>query len=458
MISIVIPTYEQRGKGAFFLTQLLESIKKQVINVPFEVVISDNSADNSIFRVVAQYAHQGLELKYKLNPVRGASENMNSAIDNASYDIIKIMCQDDLFTHHAALALFYNAFTLHYTGWVISNSVHINEAGQRTGRRVASYQHNNFESNTVGMPSVIAFRKCGIRFDTRLKTFCDLYFYHQLYELYGPPAVIQTETVAQRFHNASQSRNQPGSHKQDRQLLVREGKIPGHLPKVVVAVVVHDRWDNINRWIDLWKRCNTKNAQLVIIHNRKDYFNLVQYEHSPDYMILDRPNFGYDIGALQDVCRNRLPGFPDYDYLLWCTDDTIPMDPNFIWHFVDPFDNSVGCTCMHISREVTYHIRTTGFCIPKRVAERLKFPADPVTTKEQCLQFEHKGANRTMFKQILAMRLKALQVTANFEHAPVYDMGFWYRNAEAKKVAHLHDRMQEHYKIFPILSNEKVTT
>lgn len=458
MISICIPTYEQRGAGAHMLTALLESIQMQQFNFPFEIVISDNATDGTIKAVCDKY-HK-LPIHYYFNPVRGASENINNAIDLAKYDKIKLMMQDDLFVHPMALAAFNAA--LDFNGWVVSNSLHINAQGTRVGQRIAEYDPLNFDTNTIGMPSVIAFRKTDIRFDARLKTFCDLYFYYQLYQAYGMPLIIPGFNIGQRFHNASQSRNQPPSHKADKNFLIRQGLIPGTLPKVVVAVVVYNRWENIDRWVSVWKQCETAGAQLVIIAN-DDNVSRVQPayfkdSHAQNVIVLNRPNVGYDIGAFQDVCRNRLPGFPDYDYLLWCTDDTIPMDPNFISKFTDPFEKGIGLTCMQISSEYTYHVRTTGFCIPKTIARRLKFPADPITTKQECLHFEHQGHSRTMYRQIIiGMRQKIVQVTP-LEQSPLYDMGFWYRNAEAKKVAHLHDRMAEHYKIFPTFSNEKVTT
>lgn len=450
MISICIPTYEQKGQGPNMLFQLLRSIAKQKFNDTYEIVISDNSMNDGVKSVCKQFPT--LPINYYHNQVRGASENINNAIDLAKYDKIKLMMQDDLFNDPFALHKFSEA--LDYAGWVISDSIHINGSGLKTGQRIAQYNPNNFDTNTVGMPSVIAFRKSELRFDPRLKTFCDVYFYYRLYQKHDMPAKIPGFNIAQRFHDASLSRNQPPSHKQDKMLLIVEGKIPIQPPKVVVAVVVHKRWDNIQRWLSCWAQCNTYNAELVIIinsDNGQPVESFYRESYATGVKFIHRPNIGYDIGAFQDVCRQRLHGFPDYDYLLWCTDDTIPMDKDFINAFLVQFEKHIGLTCMQISNEVTRHVRTTGFCIRKDVAGRLKFPADPITTIQQCLHFEHRGGLRTLMKQVEAMRLYCLQVTPDFEKAPLYDMGFWTRNEQARKVAHLHDRMEEHRKIFPIL-------
>lgn len=448
MISIVIPTYNQRGEGPRMLNELLYSIEKQK-GVEYEICISDNDDTGAIKNVVIKF-EKILPIRYQFNPIKGASENINAAIEMAAYDNVKPMMMDDLFLSPNALKLFSDALIMR--PWAAADSYLINGTGQRTGNRTALYDPNNFQTNTIGMPSVVAFRKNDIRFDARLKTFCDVYFYYQLYQAYGLPFRIASPVIGQRFHNASQSRNQPSSHSRDRNLLISEGKIPGKLPKVVVAVVVYNRYDNIDRWLRAWEQCNMLGAELVIIQNR-EHAQAIEYQSDTFFAtnkihLIHRPNIGYDIGAFQDVCKNRLFGFPDYDYLLWCTDDTIPMNKDFIDPFLQVIQQPrVGIACMQISTEYTRHVRTTGFMISKAVTGKLRFPADPVITKQHCQYFEHRGKRATLLYQIEAMRLKALQVSP-LEVSPLYDMNFPYRNELAKRTAHLLDRMNEHNKIF----------
>lgn len=441
MLSICIPTYEQKGMGQVMLKALLTSIAKQKTNIPFEVVISDNATDGSIKAVCAAFPE--LPIKYYFNPVRGASENINNAISLCNYNKIKPMMQDDLFYTSDALDRFSQALDSH--GWVLSNSHHINEKGLITGKRLVNYQHGNFDKNTVGMPSVIAFRACDLRFDARLKTICDMYFYHQLFEKYGHPAVIKELTIAQRFHNASLSRNQPSAHDKEKEFLFNSGMVKKGKPKIVVAVVVYDRHQNIDLWLNCWQQSQTYGAQLVIIHNNDE--KTTGYYTKDGVHYLSRPNIGYDIGAFQDVCRSRLAGFPDYDYLLWCTDDTIPMTKDFIKPFIDNYGPGVGITCMQMSDEIVRHVRTTGFCIKKDIARKLVFATDPVKTIRHCKHFEHLGGRLTLLKQIVRMGLRVIQLS-ELADAPLYDMGFWQRNEEARKVAHLYDRMNEHEKTF----------
>ena len=47
MISIVIPTYESKGKGVLFLSELMDTIDNQTYR-NFEIIISDHSFDDEI--------------------------------------------------------------------------------------------------------------------------------------------------------------------------------------------------------------------------------------------------------------------------------------------------------------------------------------------------------------------------------------------------------------------------
>jgi hypothetical protein len=219
-ISICVPTYSQNGKGAKMLTQLLNSIRLQNFQDEYEIVISDNSEDEDIEKIIPYF---DLPIKYFKSERRGVSANTNNALDLARFDKIKIMYQDDLFYRTDALKLFSEA--LDNRGWVISNSVHINESNQITYQKQTSYNHNRFDRNLTGMPSVIGFRKCDLRFNEELKTVLDMLFYYQLYEKYGSPFVIKEFTIAQRFWKGSISANQPSHHREEALYLKNNGLI-----------------------------------------------------------------------------------------------------------------------------------------------------------------------------------------------------------------------------------------
>lgn len=210
-ISIVIPTYIQRGEGPQFFRELLNSIKGQAYAGRYEICVSDND-DTGVFADICDY-YRMLPIRYNHNPIRGASENINAAIDMARADKVKIMCMDDLFNKPNALQLFSDALDTH--GWAVSGSTVINKYAMRIKPARAFFEPDKLDKNMTGMPSCVAFRRTSARFDSSLKTFCDLDFYQQLYREFGDPYKIISPAVCQRYHDASQSRNQPGTHQEE---------------------------------------------------------------------------------------------------------------------------------------------------------------------------------------------------------------------------------------------------
>lgn len=206
--------------------------------------------------------------------------------------------------------------------------------------------------------------------------------------------------------------------------------------KIVVAIIVYNRTHNVQRWIECWDKCEKRGAKLVVIDNSssEEIKKLCK-----GVVYIPRKNVGFDIGAFQDVCCNRLKGFPQYDYLLWCCDDTLPMTKDFIKPFIDTLNEpGVGLSCMKISLSVQPHVRTTGFCIKRELAEQLIFSANPITTKNECYQFEHKG-NDILTRQVRRLGLMCKAVSGD-KTSPLWDSGYWLRL----------DRQAEHEKVFGI--------
>lgn len=203
MISICIPTYEQDGTGYEKLSQLLMSIFMQNCRNNIEVVISDNSKDDKVHKTCIEFAGK-LDIKYiHNNKTFGVSANTNNAISHASYDLIKPMYQDDMFISDKAVSFFIT--TLMYYGWSVSKSVLVNEKSKTKLLTNPHYQEDIHFCNTIGMPSVIAFRKCEARFKEDLLFILDGDFYKQLYEKYGLPIIGSTSFVLQRIWSGSQT-------------------------------------------------------------------------------------------------------------------------------------------------------------------------------------------------------------------------------------------------------------
>lgn len=220
--------------------------------------------------------------------------------------------------------------------------------------------------------------------------------------------------------------------------------------KIVVAIIVYTRFENMKLWINCWKRCDQVGAELRIIHN---YDKIEDCNKFRDYCLennvtyIPRKNIGMDMGAFQDVCKERLQGFDNkWDILLWCTDDAIPMRKDFLSRFVNPLlKDIIGLTCMETSNVFSFHVRTTGFCIKKEIANELKFTSDPIIYKQDCYEFEHAG--NTMTRQIKDMRYKIV-MPDTLDKSSVWDTNITRYN-----------RWNEHYKEFPKIEEieKKVT-
>jgi glycosyltransferase involved in cell wall biosynthesis len=100
-VSICIPTYHSGEK----LERLLNSIQTQTFK-DYEVVISDDSRDNSISQLIEKkYSQMGIKYFHSESAL-GTPENWNNAVAKTSGDWIKIMHHDDWFRHESALQRF----------------------------------------------------------------------------------------------------------------------------------------------------------------------------------------------------------------------------------------------------------------------------------------------------------------------------------------------------------------
>lgn len=188
-----------------------------------------------------------------------------------------------------------------------------------------------------------------------------------------------------------------------------------------LVIVVYDRLRNLQNWFTILNHCTHQPKQVVVIHNNNGDNAIKQTCADHNAIYIARPNVGFDIGAFQDVCMNRLPGFPDWEQLLWVTDDTFPMQTDFLKHFT--LSPAEGIRCMEISPYVREHVRTTGFSIARTTARRLKFPADPIITKQHCYLFEHRWPGNTLIDQVRKMGL-FVRMVAPREKSPMFDIGY----------------------------------
>lgn len=197
-----------------------------------------------------------------------------------------------------------------------------------------------------------------------------------------------------------------------------------------VVIVVFNRHENIKRWLACWQQCEQK-GELIVIHNYDGRETIKELCEQAGVKYIRRENKGFDIGAFQDVCLERLSGFyNNWDQILWCTDDIFPMTKDFITPYLKD-----GIVCTDLSPYVKTHIRTTGFKIDKETSLKIKF--DEIRTKEDCYQFEHRGRN-AFYEQMISLGVPVKQVAPR-ETSPLWDSGYKRRL----------ERGKEHNTLFP---------
>jgi hypothetical protein len=193
-------------------------------------------------------------------------------------------------------------------------------------------------------------------------------------------------------------------------------------PRIVVVVCIFDRWENLRRWTHAWNMCEQLGAKLVFIHNHypsadKDFWKWYCKKRGVDYII--RPNIGYETGIIYDVINGNLLK-DEWDVFFFATDDTLPIKKGFLREYVsEVMKPDVGVACMQVSGAVTPHVRTTGWCIRKDVANNITFPRNPAD-KSDCYNFEHLGGGDTLMAQVLRMDKRVVQMS-NIGESSIWD-------------------------------------
>jgi glycosyltransferase involved in cell wall biosynthesis len=182
-VSILIPTYNQPD----YLRSALDSVVNQTYR-NFEVIITDDSENNSIISVVDEFSKE-LAIKYFKNPVRkGSPDNWNEAIAKSSGQYIKFLHHDDWFTNEDSLRAFVQAlednphanFAFSCTNICDTNRnvIRTHCPTERELVRLRKNPVNLFPHNFVGAPSATIYR-CTVNklFDKNLKWVVDIDFY-----------------------------------------------------------------------------------------------------------------------------------------------------------------------------------------------------------------------------------------------------------------------------------------
>jgi glycosyltransferase involved in cell wall biosynthesis len=183
--SICIPTYKQPE----LLRILLRSIDNQTFR-NFEVIISDDSNDNSVQLVASEVWTFNLDY-YKNTESLGSPENWNKSIERATGKWIKIMHHDDFFANEDSLKIMYdsisenNKYDFFFCSTIIYNAKtkekHFYVPNEKYINSLNALPTNLFQANVIGGPSATIFRReLSVKFDKSLIWLVDIEFYTQV--------------------------------------------------------------------------------------------------------------------------------------------------------------------------------------------------------------------------------------------------------------------------------------
>lgn len=182
LISICIPAYKRTD----YLVRLLDSIAVQTYQ-DFEVVVTDDSPDNSVEEIVQKYPALNIRC-FKNNPALGTPANWNYGISLAKGDWIKLMHDDDWFSSPDSLQQFADAIVRHpEVSFFFSAYANVYEdTGYVKPMFLSAFWEKALKKNTsvliadnvVGPPSVTLHRNDKrVWYDTSMKYVVDIDFY-----------------------------------------------------------------------------------------------------------------------------------------------------------------------------------------------------------------------------------------------------------------------------------------
>ncbi|MDR0824788.1 MAG: glycosyltransferase [Prevotella sp.] len=182
-VSICIPAY----KHVNFLKRCLDSVFEQDFT-DFEVVITDDSPDDSLLKLVETYPDA--RIRYFKNPkALGSPLNWNEGIKQAKGEYIKILHHDDWFSSPQSLSKFVRLMDENPDMDIaFSASCDIDNqnkqrphiAGSRFLSDVKEEAESIYMGNQFGAPSVCIFRNKDYSFDPNLIWLVDIDFYMQV--------------------------------------------------------------------------------------------------------------------------------------------------------------------------------------------------------------------------------------------------------------------------------------
>lgn len=213
-LSVCIPTYEMKGRGAGFLRQSFDILTKQTFS-DFEIVVSDHSKTSEIKNVCDEFAPR-LNINYLHNPnnIGNSSANLNNAIRHARGQLIKILFQDDFLYSSTSLKEIVDAFDVSKDHWMVTACEHSTD-GQTYYRPFYPKYNDQIHlgKNSISSPSVLTIKNENpLLFDENLIWLMDCDYYRRCHDAFGEPKVLKSINVV----------NRTGKHQVSRTLATKE--------------------------------------------------------------------------------------------------------------------------------------------------------------------------------------------------------------------------------------------
>jgi len=187
LISICMPTYKRTD----LLKKLLDSIAMQTFR-DFEILINDNSPDDSVETLVKSYQTK-LPIAYERNePSISAGSNVIKVMQRATADWVKVMHDDDWFATDDALQLFADAalssgkdfiFSASRQVWLDSDKTQDDFLTPERKQMLDNSPFCLFYLNVIGHPSVVMHRKdLAINYDSNFNWVLDIDYYMRYFK------------------------------------------------------------------------------------------------------------------------------------------------------------------------------------------------------------------------------------------------------------------------------------
>lgn len=191
LLSVCIPTYDMDGFGHIFLKHSFDILTKQTF-ANFNVIITDNSENDSIKKACEDYKNK-LDIKYYKNKNNiGMTRNVNRTIKKATGKLIKILFQDDFLYNEKSLENIIKNFDLKKDKWLITACEHSKDGINFYRPFYPKYNNKIYlGKNTISSPSVLTIKnERPLLFDENLIWLMDCDYYKRCYDKFGKPKIV----------------------------------------------------------------------------------------------------------------------------------------------------------------------------------------------------------------------------------------------------------------------------